>query len=191
MLTNFFQMLHQVNVGLAFSNLKVWASKISSISQKFALAFHCQTLNANVIFSFLWRQLTKDRLSMNNETLERILQFRFGTGDYSIEQYDHAIDLFLTEYPDETVRKKRRQPDGDNYPSKRKKATNVQSKPSSLTEISEALQQATAIDKIDLVDISSSDSEDNDQENIDVSESENCSNVESASSSNESDSDTD
>ena len=122
------------------------------------------------IFSFLWRQLTKDRLSMNNETLERALQFRFGTGDYSIEQYDHAIDLFLTEYPDETVRKKRRQPDGDNYPSKRKKATNVQSKPSSLTEINEALQQATTINKIDRADISSSDSEDNDQENIDVSE---------------------
>ena len=128
---------------------------------------------------------------MNNKTLEKILQFRFGAGYYSIEQYDHAIDLLLTEYPDGTVRKKRRQPDGHNYPSKRKKATNVQSKPSSLTEISEALQQATAIDKIDLVDISSSDSEDNDQENIDVSESENCSNVESASSSNESGSDTD
>ena len=87
---------------------------------------------------------------MNNKTLERILQFRFGTGDYSIEQYNHAIDLFLTEYPD-----------------------------------------GTTIDKIDLVDISNSDSKDNDQKNIDVSESENCSNVESASSSNESDSDTD
>ena len=87
---------------------------------------------------------------MNNKTLERILQFRFGTGDYSIEQYNHAIDLFLTEYPD-----------------------------------------GTTIDKIDLVDISNSDSKDNDQKNIDVSESENCSNVESASSSNESDSNTD
>ena len=118
---------------------------------------------------------------MNNKILGRILQFQFRTGDYSIEQYDHAIDLVLTEYPDGTVRKRRRQPDGHNYPSKRKKATNVQSKPSSLTEINEALQQATTIDKIDLVD-----SEDNDQENIDVSESENCSNVESASSSNES-----
>ena len=128
---------------------------------------------------------------MNNKTLERIPRFRFGTGDYSIEQYDHAIDLFLTEYPDGTARKKRRQPDRDNYPLKRKKVTNLLSKPSSLTEINEALQQATTIDKIDIVDISSSDSEDNDQENIDVSESENCSNVESASSSNESDSDTD
>ena len=87
---------------------------------------------------------------MNNKTLERILQFRFGTGDYSIEQYNHAIDLFLTEYPD-----------------------------------------GTTIDKIDLVDISNSDSKDNDQKNIDVSESENCSNVESASSSNESHSNTD
>ena len=128
---------------------------------------------------------------MNNKILGRILQFQFRTGDYSIEQYDHAIDLVLTEYPDGTVRKRQRQPDGHNYPSKRKKATNLQSKPSSLTEINEALQQATTIDKIDLVDISSSDSEDNDQENIDVSESENCSNVEAVSSSNESDSDTD
>ena len=129
----------------------------------------------------MWRQLTKDRLSMNNKTLGRILQFLFGTGDCSIEQYDHAIDLFLTEYPDGTVRKKRRQPDRHNYPPKRKKATNVQSKPSSLTEIYEALQQAT-IDKISLKI---------DQENIDVSESENYSNVESTSSSNEFDSDTD
>ena len=47
------------------------------------------------IFSFLWRQLTKDRFSMNNKTLERILQFRFGTGDYSIEHYDHAIDFLI------------------------------------------------------------------------------------------------
>ena len=98
-----------------------------------------------------------------------------------MKQYDHAIDLFLTEYPDWTVRKTWRQPDRHNYPSKkRKKATSVQSKPSSLTEINEALQQATTIDKSDLVGISSSDSKDNDQENIDVSESENCSNVESA-----------
>ena len=63
--------------------------------------------------------------------------------------------------------------------------------PPDLPKFNEALQQATTIDKIDLVDISSSDSEDNDQENIDVSESENCSNVEAVSSSNESDSDTD
>ena len=75
---------------------------------------------------------------MNNETLGRILQFWFGTGDYSTEQYDHAIDLFFTEYPDGTARKKRRQPDGHNIPSKRKKATNAQSKPSSLIEITEA-----------------------------------------------------
>ena len=83
---------------------------------------------------------------MNNETLERIRQFWLRTEDYSIKQYDHAIDLFLAEYPDR-----------HNYPSKRKKATNVQSKPSSLTEINEVLQQATTIDKIHIVDISSSD----------------------------------
>ena len=67
----------------------------------------------------------------------------------------------------------------------------MQSKPSSLTKINEALQQATTIDKNDLVDISSSDSKDKDQENIDVCESENCSNVESTLSSNEFNSDTD
>ena len=98
------------------------------------------------IFSFLRRQLTKDYLSMNNKTLERILQFWLRTEDYSIEQYDHAIDLFFAEYPGR-----------HNYPSERKKATNVQSKPSSLTEINEVFQQATTIDKINIVDISSSD----------------------------------
>ena len=98
---------------------------------------------------------------------------------------------FLQSTQSELSEKKWRQPDRHNYLSKRNKATNVQSKPSSLTEINEVLQQATTIDKTDLVDISSSDSEDNDQENIDVSESENCSNIESASSSNEADSDTD
>ena len=123
---------------------------------------------------------------MNNKTLERILQFQFGTGIILLSSMTIQLICFLQSTQMELSEKKQGQPDGHNYPSKRKKATNVQSKPSSLTEINEALQQAATIDKIDLVDISSLDSEDNDQENIDVSESENCSNVESSSSSNES-----
>ena len=47
------------------------------------------------IFSFLWRHLTKDCLSINNETLERILQFRLGTGDYSISSMTMQLICFL------------------------------------------------------------------------------------------------
>ena len=126
-----------------------------------------------------------------NNTLERILQFRFGTGNYSIEQYDHAIELFLTAYPDGTVRKSEDNQTDIIIHRKERKQLMCNQNPPDLPKFNEALQQATTIDKIDLVDISSSDSKDNDQENSDVSESENCSNVKSASSSNESGSDTD
>ena len=81
--------LFKLKEGLGIKNILPIAEICISIPLSNA-EFEC-------VFSFLWRQLTKDRLSMNNETLERILQFQFGTGDYSIEQYDHAIDLLLTE----------------------------------------------------------------------------------------------
>ena len=58
------------------------------------------------MFSYLWRQLSKERMSLNHETLERILQLRSIVKDYCIETYDHAIDLFLTEFPNGTVRKR-------------------------------------------------------------------------------------
>ena len=52
------------------------------------------------IFSYLWRQLSKEGMSLNHQPLERILQLRSAGKDYRIETYDHAIDLFLTEFPD-------------------------------------------------------------------------------------------
>ena len=58
------------------------------------------------MFSYLWRQLSKERMSLNHETLERILQLRSAGKDYCIETYDHAIDLFLTEFPNGIVRKR-------------------------------------------------------------------------------------
>ena len=44
-------------------------------------------------------------MSLNHQTLERILQLLSAGKDYCIETYDHAIDLFLTEFPDDTVKK--------------------------------------------------------------------------------------
>ena len=72
------------------------------------------------IFSYLWRQLSKERMSLNHQTLERILQLRSAGKDYCIETYDHAINLFLTEFPDGTVRKRPSHVDGHNYSKKRK-----------------------------------------------------------------------
>ena len=45
------------------------------------------------IFSYLWRQLSKEWMSLNHQTLERILQLRSAGKDYRIEMYDHAIDF--------------------------------------------------------------------------------------------------
>ena len=59
-------------------------------------------------------------MSLNHQTLERILHLRSAGKDYRIETYDHAIDLFLTEFPDDgTVRKRPRHVDGHNYSKKR------------------------------------------------------------------------
>ena len=46
---------------------------------------------------------------------ERILQLQSAGKDYGIEMYNHAIDLFLTEFPDSTVRKRPRHADEHNY----------------------------------------------------------------------------
>ena len=58
-------------------------------------------------------------MSLNHQTLGRILQFRSAGKDYRNETNDHAIDLLLTEFPDGTVRKCPRQVDGHNYSKKR------------------------------------------------------------------------
>ena len=40
--------------------------------------------------------------------------------DYKPSKYDHAIELFLSEYPNGDVRKRGRHLDGHSYPEKRK-----------------------------------------------------------------------
>ena len=57
-------------------------------------------------------------MSLNHQTLERMLQLRRAGKDYCIETHYHAINLFLTEFPDGTVRKCPRHVDGHNYSKK-------------------------------------------------------------------------
>ena len=52
-------------------------------------------------------------MSLNQQTLERILQLRNADKDYHIETYNHAI-----KFPDGTVRKRPRHVDGHNYSKK-------------------------------------------------------------------------
>ena len=54
-------------------------------------------------------------MSLNHQTLERILQLWSAGKDYCIETFNHAIDLFLTEFSDGTVRKRPHHVDGHNY----------------------------------------------------------------------------
>ena len=51
--------------------------------------------------------------------MEDILRLRPDM-DYKPSKYDHAIELFLSEYPNGDVRKRGRHLDGHNYPEKRK-----------------------------------------------------------------------
>ena len=71
------------------------------------------------VFSFLWRAFSKDRQSLKNDTLEDILRLRSDM-DFKADRYDHAIEMFLAEYPNGEVRKRARRLDGHNYPEKRK-----------------------------------------------------------------------
>ena len=57
-------------------------------------------------------------MSLNHQTLERILQLQSAGKDYCIERCDYAIDLFLTEFIDGAVRKRPCHVDGHNYSKK-------------------------------------------------------------------------
>ena len=57
--------------------------------------------------------------TVKNDTLEDILRLRSDM-DYKPSKYDHATELFLSEYPIGDVRKRGRHLDGHNYPEKRK-----------------------------------------------------------------------
>ena len=109
-------------------------------------------------------------MSLKHETLERILQLRCSRQDYSLDSYSHAIDLFLTEYPDGTIRKAGRHVDGHAYPAKRNKANNGNSiTPPSLQRIYELLGEGVSIEDINpnLIPLSDSGSEDEYESEID------------------------
>ena len=92
---------------------------------------------------------------LGNDTLELILRLH-NDKNVSPERYDHAIELFLTQYPDGTVRKRRRHIEGHNYPIQRKTTGKGNQLPS-LDRISEILSKGEPIENIDLALISSSD----------------------------------
>ena len=63
-------------------------------------------------------------MSLNHQTLERILQLQSAGKDYRIERYDYEIDLFLTEFIDGTVRKRPRNIDEHNFSKKQNVSEN-------------------------------------------------------------------
>ena len=114
------------------------------------------------VFSFMWRIYNKDRASMSHETLERLLQLRIDS-DFSAKNYMHAVELFLTEYPDGSVRKRARRLDGHSYPSTRK-SRGVSNEPSFI-EIHDAINRS--VRDIDLNQISDDDwTSDSDSDDI-------------------------
>ena len=107
----------------------------------------------------------KERGRLGNDTLELILQL-CNDKNFSSERYDHAIQLFLSQYPDGTVRKRKRRVDGHTYPSERKKKVN-ENQLLSLDRISQLLERKEPIENIDLELISSSDEESSSDSDID------------------------
>ena len=85
-----------------------------------SLAMPLSNAESERVFSFLWRVLSKERKSLSNSALENILRLRCDQ-DFSPQRYSHAIELFLSEYPDGTVRKGSRRVDGITQPSKKRK----------------------------------------------------------------------
>ena len=91
------------------------------------------------VFSFMWRIYNKDHASMSHETLERLLQLQIDS-DFSAKNYMHAVELFLTEYPDGSIRKRARCLDGHSYPSTWK-SRGVSNEPSFI-EIHDAINKS-------------------------------------------------
>lgn len=129
------------------------------------IVFPLSNAEAERVYSFLWRVFSKERTSLSNTSLEDILRLR-NDSDHDPQRYKHAVDLFLTVYPDgTTVRKRARRPDGHRYPSKRKlkKPSEGSSAQSILSELvpdsSESDVEPESVDDIDLDEISSDDDE--------------------------------
>ena len=58
------------------------------------------------VFSSFARTLTKERMSLNNQTIENLLIIRSDNSDIKTKNYSSIIDRFLIENPDGTIRKK-------------------------------------------------------------------------------------
>lgn len=109
--------LFQIKEELSISNILHIA--------EICIALPISNAESERVFSFLWRVFSKERQSLDNNTLEDILRLRCDS-DHSEERYGHAIELFLSEYPNGEVRKRRRRLDGHEYPSKRSTPQNKQ-----------------------------------------------------------------
>ena len=99
--------------------------------------------------------MSKERNRLSKESLERLLQL-YGSKSLESQNFDHAIQLFLTEYPDGSVRKRPRHLNGHNYPTQRKGLGRSINEPS-LERIKELLKQGEPIELIDPEDIPISD----------------------------------
>ena len=139
-----------------------------------SLVIPLSNAEAERVYSFLWRVYTKERTRLNNSTLEDILRVR-GDRDYSDEKYEKAIELFMTNNPDGTERKRTRRPAGHNYPSNRKttkKSVREESQVAALSELvrssdEEEVTDYVNVEDIPLSDISLSDSSDGDDSDPD------------------------
>ena len=85
---------------------------------KLCLAAPLCNAESERVFWFLWRIFSKDRQSKKHETLEIIFHTRSDDGQIK-ESYRDVSNMFLNEYPEGTVRKRKRHLHGHEYPSHR------------------------------------------------------------------------
>ena len=113
------QINHPVKLGLLFSLKRVLEIRNILHIAEILIALTIYNAESEQVFSFLWQAFSKDRQSLKNNTLEDILRLRSDM-NFSASKYDHAIEMFLAEYPNGEVRKRPCHLDGHNYPTKRK-----------------------------------------------------------------------
>ena len=77
---------------------------------------------------------SKDQQSTNIKTIENILWLH-SDQDYSPQSYNHAIELFLSEYPDGTLRNGKHQVDGKTTFRKHPKIVSTKSIPQVLDNL--------------------------------------------------------
>ena len=134
-----------------------------------SIALHICNAESERVFSFLWRAFSKERQLLKNDTLEDILRLRSDM-DYKPSKYDHATELFLTEYPNGDVRKRGRHLDGHNYPKnekvmdrKKKVSVNVDLLHETIS-LSEEEEEERNIENININEISDEEWSDSDDE---------------------------